>query len=206
MFPADLRLTGQVCKRACSFQDFVVDTGGKMQTAVGLQKERFRLLAQPAVLPDHGRCQRSVAGYREPAVTLPLNVTGLLHPRPDFGGRLRAALLEQVLFRRRFQGNLQVNSVQQCSGQAVEIGADLSVRTGAAVPGGSPVSAGTRIHSPDKQKMTGIDGDAGTPGQTDDAFLQRLEKTVQHRAGEQRQLIEKQDSRLTMKQLLNRKI
>ena len=140
----DLFFAIEVSDRARDLEDLVMRAGGKAQLFNGGIEEFPGLLVEPGVFPELLRGHPGIHDRRGPRKTLFLDAPGAGRPDADAFGAFS--------FRRdiKFPGgqgrqfHMDVDAVQERSGQAVEIAGDFGRGAAARTARVGQVTAGTR--------------------------------------------------------------
>lgn len=180
----------QIGDRAGNTQYAVMRTGGQPQSLKCGRKHTRRIRAQRAVLGKLRRRNRGVAHVGALSGILPL-ARGE-HAGTDVGGVFLTGLTscgKRGVFN-RLHSNLQVDSVEQRTGQTVQILLNGSLGAGAAFRAVPAAFAG--IHRGNELKPCRIRHLTGDTRDGNSAVLKRLAQGFEHIAAEFRKFIQKQ--------------
>jgi hypothetical protein len=136
----------EVGDSSSDFEDTVIGTGRQPQAIHGRIQEAPRLTLHLAVFPDLPRAHMRVTVDLAPAKALLLDLARVPHALADGGRWLAGRLSGQVPVSQRGDVDMDVNPIQQGSGDPGEIALDLERRAGALLGGVRGVAARARVH------------------------------------------------------------
>ena len=138
---------GQVGDGASDLENAVVGAGGETQAADGLPEQPFDRLSDGTVAPQVARGHVGV-GVQATAVAeaLPLTDPGPLHSQSHGGAGFLGVRAHQVVVGHRRHLEVDVDPVQQGTGDAGAVALDVHVGTPAGVDAVAEVAAGAGVH------------------------------------------------------------
>ena len=189
----------QIGDRAGNTQYAVMRTGGQTQPLECSCEHAGRIFAQRAVLGKLRRRNRGVAHVLALSGILPL--TRGKHAGTNVGGVLLLGLTscgKRGVFD-RLHSNLQVDSVEQRTGQTVQILLNGGLGAGTACSTVPAAFAG--IHCSNELKTCRIRHLTGDTRDSNSAVLKRLTQSFEHITAELRKFIQKQHTRQTSRSI-----
>ena len=130
-----------------------------------------------------------------------LDGPGGVHPLLDLSGGFRLGLSPHGLVFHRGDIYMEVDPVQQRTGDLLNVLLHLFVRAGALPGGVAPPAALAGIHGAHQLELGGEPQGAACPCHGDDAVLQGLTESLQHVPVKFRQLVQKQHTRQTSRSI-----
>ena len=186
----DLIASLQVRDAACDAQHPMVAPRGEVQGLGGAAEQAGAHRIERAKLVEQIALKLRVAHL----LALPLAFNGLGNACAPVGGVLALCRLLQGAHRQGGHLHLEVDAVQQRSGEPAAVLADLR-RGAAAYPLRiTEVAAGAGIHRRDQLKTGRKSGSPRRPGDMDFAGFQRLPQYLQYRTGELGHFVQEKDA------------
>jgi hypothetical protein len=131
MCAVELFAGGKIGDRSGNFQDAVVGTNGEAEVCEGLIENAARGGIELAVAPHGARAHLRIRLHGRPREALALNRACGLNALADRGRALSGCEVRNLVGRQRRHFDLQVDAVEQGTGDLAEVTSDLRRRTDA---------------------------------------------------------------------------
>lgn len=187
----DMGRAGQVGDGAGNFQYSVIAAGGELKFAHGVLEQLRALAVRQAMAVDVAGFERGI-GF---ALPLSLQGVGGGDARPDRRRSFSGVAGGQLGFGDGGNVDMQVDSVEQRSGEFAPVAADLF--GGAATARLAEIAAGTGVHGGDQLKAGRELDPLSGAGDPDPPVFQGFAQALEDAAGEFGEFIEKQDAMMS---------